>query len=70
MRAFHADAIAGRARRLGLLTDAGQRFERGVDPGLPPVAIERAAALLIEIAGGEPGPVQLTARRRRAVRPR
>ena len=57
---FAPDAIAGRARRLGLFTDAAQRFERGVDPTLPAVAIERATALLLEIVGGEPGPVQIT----------
>ncbi len=57
---FTPAAVAGRARRLGLLTDAGQRFERGVDPALPLLAIERATALLVEIAGGEPGPVQIT----------
>ena len=50
-------AIAGRARRVGLFTDAAQRFERGVDPSLPELALERATALLIEIAGGTPGPV-------------
>jgi len=58
---FVPDAVAGQARRLGLFTDAAQRFERGVDPSLPPRAIERATALLLEIAGGEPGPVQVTA---------
>jgi phenylalanyl-tRNA synthetase beta chain len=57
---FTPDAIAGRARRLGLFTDAAQRFERGVDPGLPALALERATALLVEIAGGEPGPLQIT----------
>jgi phenylalanyl-tRNA synthetase beta chain len=57
---FTPDAIAGRARRLGLFTDAAQRFERGVDPTLPAVAIERATALLVGIVGGEPGPVQVT----------
>ncbi len=57
---FTPDAIAGRARRLGLFTDAAQRFERGVDPGLPALALERATALLLEIAGGEPGPLQVT----------
>ncbi len=57
---FAPDAIAGRARRFGLFTDAGQRFERGVDPTLPALAIERATALLLEIAGGEAGPVQVT----------
>jgi phenylalanyl-tRNA synthetase beta chain len=57
---FAPAAIAGRARRLGLFTDAAQRFERGVDPSLPSVAIERATALLLDIVGGEPGPVQVT----------
>ena len=50
-------AIAGRARRLGLHTDASLRFERGVDPGQQRRAIERATALLVGIAGGEAGPV-------------
>ena len=57
---FAPGAIAGRARRLGLFTDAAHRFERGVDPGLPPLAVERATALLLSIVGGEPGPVQVT----------
>jgi phenylalanyl-tRNA synthetase beta chain len=57
---FTPDSIAGRARRLGLFTDAAQRFERGVDPTLPARALELATALLLEIAGGEPGPVQVT----------
>ena len=50
-------AIAGRARRLGLHTDASLRFERGVDPMQQRRAIEHATALLTEIAGGVPGPV-------------
>lgn len=57
---FAPDAIAGRARRLGIFTDAAQRFERGVDPNLPAIAIERATALLVEMIGGEPGPVEVT----------
>jgi phenylalanyl-tRNA synthetase beta chain len=57
---FAPDAVAGRARRLGLFTDAAQRFERGVDPTLPAVAIERATSLLLDIVGGEAGPVQVT----------
>ena len=57
---FTPDAVAGRARRVGLFTDAAQRFERGVDPGLPPLALERATALLLSIAGGEAGPLQVT----------
>jgi len=54
---FAPTAIQGRARRLGLQTDASQHYERGVDPTLQPRAMERASALLIEIAGGRAGPV-------------
>ncbi|HEX7370948.1 MAG TPA: phenylalanine--tRNA ligase subunit beta [Rhodanobacteraceae bacterium] len=54
---FAPAAIMGRARKLGLATDAAHRFERGVDPELPRAAIERATALLIGIAGGAPGEV-------------
>src|SRR5690606_2975646 len=54
---FAPAAIIGRGRRLGLHTDAGHRFERGVDPELPRVAIELATRLLLDLAGGTPGPV-------------
>jgi phenylalanyl-tRNA synthetase beta chain len=54
---FAPASISGRARRLGMHTDASHRFERGVDPMLPRQAIERATALLIAIAGGSAGPV-------------
>jgi phenylalanyl-tRNA synthetase beta chain len=54
---FNPDVISGRARRLGLHTDASLRFERGVDPEGQRRAIERATSLLIAIAGGSPGPV-------------
>jgi phenylalanyl-tRNA synthetase beta chain len=54
---FAPDAIIGRGRRLGLHTDAGHRFERGVDPELPRQAIEAATRLIVEIAGGAPGPL-------------
>ncbi|MEP6635032.1 MAG: phenylalanine--tRNA ligase subunit beta, partial [Luteimonas sp.] len=54
---FAPSAIIGRGRRLGLHTDAAHRFERGVDPELPRQAIEIATRLLVEIAGGVPGPV-------------
>ncbi|MBV0933188.1 phenylalanine--tRNA ligase subunit beta [Marinobacterium weihaiense] len=50
-------AIAGRARSYGLHTDSSHRFERGVDWQLQRKAIERATALLLDIVGGEPGPV-------------
>jgi len=54
---FAPEAIIGRGRRLGLHTDAGHRFERGVDPDLPRIAIEVATKLIVDIAGGLPGPV-------------
>ncbi len=57
---FAPEAIAGQARRHGLLTDASQRFERGVDPRQQERAIERASRLLIDIAGGQPGPTVVT----------
>ncbi|WP_192034325.1 phenylalanine--tRNA ligase subunit beta [Halomonas sp. YLGW01] len=50
-------AVAGQARSYGLHTDASHRFERGVDPELTRDAVERATALLLEITGGEPGPL-------------
>jgi phenylalanyl-tRNA synthetase beta chain len=50
-------AIIGRSRKLGMFTDAGHRFERGVDPELPGVAIEYATRLILDIAGGIPGPL-------------
>jgi phenylalanyl-tRNA synthetase beta chain len=64
---FTPDAISGRARRLGLFTDAAQRFERGVDPNLAAIAIERATQLLLECAGGAPGPTQVTPSKEAAV---
>ena len=54
---FAPAAIMGRGRKLGLHTDAGHRFERGVDPGLPRDAIEHATALVLELAGGRAAPV-------------
>ena len=54
---FAPEAIIGRARKLGLHTDASHRFERGVDPALPERALERLTALLIEVVGGHAGPI-------------
>ena len=54
---FNPATITGKGRRLGLATDSSHRFERGVDPGLQVLAIERATALILDIAGGRPGPV-------------
>jgi phenylalanyl-tRNA synthetase beta chain len=54
---FSPDAVAGMTRRLTLNSDAAFRFERGVDFDLAPRALERATQLLLEICGGEAGPV-------------
>ncbi|MDD6177525.1 MAG: phenylalanine--tRNA ligase subunit beta [Ruminobacter sp.] len=57
---FSASAIKNRARSYSLATDASHRFERGVDYSIQRMAIERATALLLEICGGECGPVNET----------
>ncbi|MFT6408739.1 MAG: phenylalanyl-tRNA synthetase beta chain [Arenicella sp.] len=54
---FTRKSASGKARRYGLHTESSFRFERGVDPQLPPQAIERATELVLEICGGEAGPV-------------
>jgi len=54
---FAPTSIAGRARSYGMSTDAAHRFERGVDWQGQVAAMERATALLLEIAGGEAGPL-------------
>jgi phenylalanyl-tRNA synthetase beta chain len=55
-------AIRRTARRLGLHTDASHRFERGADPEAPPEALDRAARLLLESAGGTLAPGLIDAR--------
>ncbi|MFC4528432.1 phenylalanine--tRNA ligase subunit beta [Dyella halodurans] len=50
-------AIIGRSRKLGMHTDAAHRFERGVDPQLPGIAVEYATRLILDIAGGVAGPL-------------
>lgn len=54
---FSPTAIAGKARSYGLHTDSSHRFERGVDPALQRLAIERATQLLLDICGGSAGPI-------------
>jgi len=49
--------MAGQARRYGLHTDASHRYERGVDPQLQRQAIDRATQLLLDIVGGQAGPI-------------
>ena len=54
---FDQIAVAGKARSYGLHTDASHRYERGVDWKLAREAMERATGLLLEITGGEAGPI-------------
>jgi len=51
------DAVAGRSRRFGFSTDAGHRFERGVDPSTTVQHIERITALVLKVCGGRAGPI-------------
>ncbi|MCR9103817.1 MAG: phenylalanine--tRNA ligase subunit beta [Gammaproteobacteria bacterium] len=54
---FTPHLLAGKARGFGMHTDASHRFERGVDFKLQVQAMERATALLLDIVGGEAGPI-------------
>jgi len=54
---FAPNQVSGCARRYGLHTDSSHRFERGVSPQLQCHAMERATALLLEIVGGQVGPI-------------
>jgi phenylalanyl-tRNA synthetase beta chain len=56
---FSPLAIAGKARSYGMHTDASHRYERGVDYALQARALDRATALLLEIVGGNAGPVSV-----------
>jgi len=49
--------VAGRPRRYNAYTDSAQRYERGVDSELQPIAMERATELLLAIMGGQAGPI-------------
>ena len=51
------DSIRGRSRRYNFSTDAGHRFERGVDYSTTVDHIERITQLILDICGGEAGPV-------------
>ncbi|SMC17269.1 phenylalanyl-tRNA synthetase beta subunit [Andreprevotia lacus DSM 23236] len=54
---FAPGVIAGKARRLGFSSDSSHRFERGIDFGACRDALERATQLVLDICGGQPGPV-------------
>jgi phenylalanyl-tRNA synthetase beta chain len=51
------EAVQGRSRRYNFSTDAGHRFERGVDPAHTVEHIERITALVLQVCGGEAGPM-------------
>ncbi len=51
------EAVAGRSRRFNFATDAGHRFERGVDPALTAGHIEHITALVMQVCGGQAGPL-------------
>ncbi len=49
---FNPVNVRKTSKRLGLITEASKRFERGADPSMPPIAAKRCAKLIAEIAGG------------------
>src|SRR5256885_14726382 len=70
---FSPSAVAGRARRFALSSDAAFRFERGVEFAATSEAIERATQLIFDVCGGAAGPISGTAPappQRNPVRPR
>ena len=50
---FNPESVRSSSMKHGLKTDSSFRFERGTDPNMPKVALRKAAALIVEIAGGE-----------------
>jgi phenylalanyl-tRNA synthetase beta chain len=51
---FNANSVRRTSKALGLKTEASTRFERGVDPNLPLLAMRRACALLAATGAGRP----------------
>jgi phenylalanyl-tRNA synthetase beta chain len=56
---FDPVRIALSGRRHDIRTDARSRFERGIDPALPPLALDMATAMMIELCGGEASDVSV-----------
>ncbi len=54
---FAPAAIAGKSRVLGFGSESAYRFERGVDYAATEHALERATALVLDICGGNAGPI-------------
>lgn len=65
---FDPRVLAGRALAHGVSSDAAHRFERGVDPELAEIALERCSALLLGYAGGKAGKICVAAAKK-PVRP-
>lgn len=53
---FDPISIRRTARRLGIPSESSYRFERGVDPNLADIALERAVNLIVELAGATADP--------------
>ena len=54
---FEPHCIARTRQKYNLGSESSHRFERGIDPTLQVEALERATALIVEIAGGKAGPI-------------
>jgi len=54
---FDPVRVAQTGRRHQIVSDARQRFERGIDVALMPDAVEAATTMILQLCGGEPGPV-------------
>ena len=54
---FDPVRVALTGRRHGIASDARQRFERGVDPALPPAGLDAATAMIVELCGGAPSEI-------------
>jgi phenylalanyl-tRNA synthetase beta chain len=50
---FDPSSVRKTSKKLGILSDSSYRFERGVDPGAVPLALDIAAKLIVEYGGGE-----------------
>lgn len=54
---FKPATVTKTVRKYHLNSESAYRYERGIDPEIQVAAIERATQLILQIAGGEPGPV-------------
>lgn len=54
---FDPVRVALTGRRHQIVSDARQRFERGIDPSMLPAATEAATRMILDLCGGEPGAV-------------